>query len=99
MNTGSRSSSTSRANPTETDGKRPSSTPPTSQESSSSPFPPPSNQNDQQEQEGKDQKPKPTPAEMVMILGKLIQEGQLNPGVISPTTFRSYLSCDSNSFG
>ncbi|KNZ62549.1 hypothetical protein VP01_1256g5 [Puccinia sorghi] len=74
VNTGSRSSSTSRPNPTETDGKRPSSTPPTSQESSSSPLPHPSNQNNQQEQQRKDQKPKPTPAEMVMILGKLIQE-------------------------
>ncbi|WAR59912.1 hypothetical protein PtB15_11B553 [Puccinia triticina] len=57
----------------EADGKQPSSTPPTD-DVSATPAATSNQQPNQAEEEEKEQKPKPTPAEMVMILGKLIQE-------------------------
>ncbi|EFP78921.2 uncharacterized protein PGTG_04877 [Puccinia graminis f. sp. tritici CRL 75-36-700-3] len=69
------SSSSSSLDTKETDVKpTPSSTPPTDDGSSSVPPVTSNQKTDLPEEEDKEQKPKPTPAEMVMILGKLIQE-------------------------
>ncbi|POW04390.1 hypothetical protein PSTT_10418 [Puccinia striiformis] len=70
--TSSSSSSSGAINPQETHATT---TPPSTDQPSSSSALAPSNQiNPSEEEEDKEQKPKLTPAEMVMILGKIIQE-------------------------